>query len=58
MLSRSLRLREPGMAVLAYPPKGKYGSLRYFHWDLRPESFDEGSGIEYNESASESMEIR
>jgi hypothetical protein len=37
-------------------PKGPYVPLQHIHWDLRAESFREGSGIEYNESAYNSMD--
>jgi hypothetical protein len=38
------------------PPKGAYVPLEHIHWDLRAESFRKGSGIEYNESAYDSMD--
>jgi hypothetical protein len=37
-------------------PKGPYVPLQHIHWDLRAESFREGSGIEYNEPAYDSMD--
>jgi hypothetical protein len=52
-------IKQPGIEdVEAYlaAPKGTYVPLQQIHWDLRAESFREGSGIEYNESAYDSTE--